>query len=173
MSALAREPLTMKDVRRLVYARLPLWGDYLKHGYLPRHASDIGRSSTKPGSRLPAPDWLFDLSCAFAKLNPTTASYAYGAHQGWLAHVQFNDYQRTIWAYYVEAPDAGDIDTRSADATLFAHQREHELQHAIKAHDSKRDAAVARVLHIDSRRVRYLRQSAVWTMSTLVGWERD
>ena len=169
MSALAREPLTMKDVRRLVYGRLPLWGEIQQHGPLGTRRGEITGGAYS--SRLPVPAWCLDLSLAFARLNPDTEPRGYRFSLA--TRSRFNDLQRVIFSYYVTCPDVGDLDTRSADATLFAHQREHELMHAIKAHDSKRDAAVARVLHMDSRRVRYLRQSAVWTMSTLVGWERD
>ena len=170
MSALAREPLTMKDVRKMVYGRLPLWGEIQQHGPLapPRDGNVISGAFT---SRLPVPAWALDLSLAFSRLNPDTILRGYRFSLA--SRSRMNDHQRVIYAYYVTCPDIGDLDTRSADKTLFAHQREAELQHAIKAHDSKRDAAVAKLLHIDSRRVRYLRQSAVWTMSTLVGWERD
>jgi hypothetical protein len=174
MVAAVRESLTMKDVRRLVYGLLPLWGEIQRHGPLApqRHGSIVSGAF---GSRPPVPSWCTDLTLAFARLNPDTRHLDDPDRTAWLVHAPFNDEQRVIWAYYVPSdalPDAGP-DTRAADSTIFAHQREAELKHAIKNHDSARDSAVAKLLHLDSRRVRYLRQGAVWALASLVGWERD
>lgn len=171
MSALAREPLTSKDVRRLVYGRLDLWGSIQKHGPLAIPRGE--RNSGSFGSRLTVPDWCTDLTIAFAALNPDTHGLAARGDTAWLVHAPFNDLQRAIWAYHVERPEDESPDMRRANVAQWDHERERERGKAIKDHSSERDAAVARLLHMDSRRVRYLRQSAVWTMSTLVGWERD
>lgn len=169
MSALAREPLTMKDVRRLVYGRLDLWGSIQKHGPLSIPRGEISGGAF--GSSLAVPDWCTDLTLAFAKLNPDTQPRGYRFST--LTRQRFNDPQRVIWVYHVERPEDESPDMRRANVAQWDHERERERDKAIKDHTSERDAAVARALHIDSRRVRYLRQSAVWTMSTLVGWERD
>ena len=171
MSALAREPLTARDVRRLVYGRLDLWGSIQKHGPLAAPKGEITGGAF--GSRLPVPTWCTDLTLAFAALNPDTAGLGRDGRTAWLLHAPFNDQQRVIWAYYVERPDDSAPDTRRADAMQWQHERERERSKAVKDHNSERDAAVARLLHLDSRAVRYLRQRAVWTMATHVGWERD
>lgn len=173
MVAAVREPLTAREVRRLVYARLPLWGEAQRHGWLPGRGDGIP-SGNAPDSRLPAPDWLFDLSRAFASLSPTGPAPR-GFRFATLARRSLSDQQRAVYLYYVPGllPDDTGPDTRVADAQQWQHQRDKLLHLAVRAHDSKRDALVAKAMHVDTWKARRLRANAVWLMATLVGWGRE
>jgi hypothetical protein len=169
MVALAREPLTARDVRKLVYMRLPLWGSIQRHGPLAP-----GRSETSGGafgSRLPVPWWYLDLSRAFAALNPRTAGVGHDGNFAGFLHLPFNDLQLSVWLYYVdELGSELAIDTARADRQHWQHDREREIAKAAKQRDWRGDDLVAARLHCSGRTAHRYRTEAVWAMAQFVRW---
>lgn len=165
--------MTAEQVRALVRGRLKLWGEYQRYGYLPGRGDGI-RSGNKPDSRLPAPDWFFDLSRAFAALNENTPiPVASNGRIKHLAQSRFTPQQRTLWLYYVEAADAPPPDMHRADRTQWEHEREREQELAIKARDWRHDNVIAERLGLSARTARRYRTGAVWALALLVGWGEE
>jgi hypothetical protein len=174
MVALAREPLTMRDARKLVYGLLPQWGSILRDGTPRRSALDALRSGSKAGSALPAPYWFFDLSRAFAALNPATSGLADEGRTAWLVHAPLTDQQRAVWHYYVDGLGLEvAIDTARADKQQWAHDRDRELAKAAQARDWRGDDLVAARLHCTGRTAHRHRTEAVWAMAEFGRWDRD
>lgn len=161
--------MASREVRRLVYGRLPLWGSIQRDGPLASPHSNHGGSF---GPRLCVPTWCTDLTCAFAALNPQTTGLAARGDTAWLVHAPFNDMQRVVWAYYVDGA-ATPLDLRRADKQQWAHDRDREIAKEQKARDWRVDDEIALRLHLSGRTARRLRTGAVWLMATLVNWEED
>lgn len=160
--------MASREVRKLVYGRLPLWGSIQRDGPL---ASVHTGSGGAFGPRMAVPHWCLDLSRAFAALNdagPQLRGYRFSI----AGRSHLNDMQRVIWAYYVEGADTP-LDLRSANATVFEHQRQYELKRAQKSRDWRVDDEIAKRLHLSGRTARRLRTDAVWLMATLVNWEDE
>lgn len=157
------------EARALVYSRLWLWRDYLTHGYLPGQGDGIP-SGSRPGSRLPCPVWLLDLSRAFAALNPATSGLADDGRIAWLLHAPFTPQQEVVWAYYAGGRPP---DTRRADAQFYQHDRDRELTKAVKSAGRARDERVAAALGLSAHAARILRYSAVSAMADFVRWDED
>jgi hypothetical protein len=165
--------MASREVRSLLFkVRLPLWGDYLQHGYLPGQGDGIP-SGNKPGSRLPAPVWFFDIARAFAALNPATVGLADDDNLAWLLHAPFNDEQRAVWLYYVEGLGLElPVSLARAEKQQWAHERDRELGKAVKQRDWRGDELVAERLHCTARTAQRYRVGAVWAIAAFVQWHR-
>lgn len=163
--------LTPRDVRRMVYGRLLIWGSIVRDG--PLGPSGNGTGGGAFGPRLPVPTWHLDLWRAFAALNPATRGLADCGDTAWLLHAPFDERQRVLWACYVDPPAVAGPDLARAERQEREHEREREVARAFRAHDGARDAAIGRRLGLPPRRVRYLRSTAVWQIAAFVRWEDD
>jgi len=160
--------MASREVRKLVYGRLPLWGSIQRDGPL---ASVHTGSGGAFGPRMAVPHWCLDLSRAFAALNdagPHLRGYRFST----IGRAHFNDMQAVVWAYYVEGADEP-LDMRRADKQQWAHDRDREVTKAVKARDWRVDDEIAKRLHLSARTARRLRTDAVWLMATLVNWEDE
>jgi len=158
------------------------WGVALRAGYAPgRRGGGGARVSLAYASRVPCPDYVVDLSRAFAALRPDLRGLD---EVPWRAAVveraQFNRWQAVIWLFYVES--LGNLAARQALARQSVEARDNYLA-IVQAHpgvllfdDDEGDARVARQIarlrgpgHISRSRAAALRSEAITQMAAYLG----
>lgn len=188
MSALAREPLTLKDVRSRVYRDLWDWGQAQQHGYIPAKRQDGNHSGAAPSSRMPLPDRLLDIDRGFHALNPTKVIPIRGVRYSYLARQQFNRLQRVVWLFYVGDTDHPDEQQREPlglgwlardhqriiekyPANVVNLKRDAETEQLGEGRDWRGDGAVGERLGIGGRQAHRLRCMAIFQIANFVKWE--
>lgn len=180
--------MTAEQVRALVRGRLKLWGvlmairdglqanlaewcEIQRGGFWP--SGDGIRSGNKPDSRMPAPAWFFELSLAFAKLNPGGPGPASNGRFTALARKRFNARQRVLIlsfdpAFTGPAYAKHKLDLTAARKTFFEHERERAEKAAFSKRRWRLDDEIAKVLGISSRAVFDHRKDALSALTALM-----